>query len=47
MQRTESEIERLVRENRKLVQYQVNRYLKQYAVRGMERGAIHLPGKFS
>jgi RNA polymerase sigma factor FliA len=37
MQRTEVEIERLVRENRRLVQYQVNRYLKRHAVRGMER----------
>ena len=37
MQRTEAEIERLVRENRKLVQYQVSRYLKRYSVHGMER----------
>src|SRR5947209_9818179 len=37
MPRSEAQIERLVRENQKLVQYQVNRYLKRYAVRGMER----------
>lgn len=34
---SEAQIDRLVRENEKLVQYQVNRYLKRYAVRGMER----------
>ncbi|HTE21285.1 MAG TPA: sigma-70 family RNA polymerase sigma factor [Armatimonadota bacterium] len=37
MQRTEAEVERLVRENHKLVQYQVSRYLKRCAVQGMER----------
>jgi RNA polymerase sigma factor (sigma-70 family) len=35
--RSEEQVERLVRENEKLVQYQVNRYLQRYSVRGMER----------
>jgi RNA polymerase sporulation-specific sigma factor len=35
--RSEAHVERLVRDNEKLVQYQVNRYLQRYAVRGMER----------
>jgi RNA polymerase sigma factor (sigma-70 family) len=37
MVRSEAEVERLVRENEKLVQFQVNRYLKRYFVRAMER----------
>src|SRR3954470_9076424 len=37
MLRSEDQVERLVRNNEKLVQYQVNRYLQRYAVRGMER----------
>jgi RNA polymerase sigma factor (sigma-70 family) len=37
MQRTEAEIARLVRENERLVQFQVNRCLKRYAVTGVER----------
>lgn len=37
MQRTEAEIEHLVRENGKLVQFEVNRYLKRNTIRGMER----------
>jgi DNA-directed RNA polymerase specialized sigma subunit len=37
MQRTEAEVESLVREHGRLVQYEVNRYLRRYAVRGMER----------
>jgi RNA polymerase sigma factor FliA len=37
MVRSETEVERLVRENQKLVQYGVNRYLKRYFVAGMER----------
>jgi RNA polymerase sigma factor (sigma-70 family) len=35
--RSEREVERLVRENQKLVHHAVNRYLKRYSVRGMER----------
>ena len=35
--RSEDQVERLVRDNEKLVQHQVNRYLRRYAVRGMER----------
>src|SRR5437763_16765719 len=35
--RPEAQVERLVRDNEKLVQYQVNRYLKRYSVPGMER----------
>ncbi len=35
--RSEAEVDRLVRENRKLVEYMVNRYLKRYFVQGMER----------
>jgi RNA polymerase sigma factor (sigma-70 family) len=37
MVRSEREVERLVRENEKLVQFQVNRYLKRYFVGAMER----------
>jgi RNA polymerase sigma factor (sigma-70 family) len=37
MVRSETEVERLVRENQKLVQYEVNRYLKRFFVGGMER----------
>jgi len=37
MVRSEAEVERLVRENEKLVQFQVNRYLKRYFVGAMER----------
>jgi DNA-directed RNA polymerase specialized sigma subunit len=37
MAQSEREVERLVRENQKLVHYAVNRYLKRYSVRGMER----------
>jgi RNA polymerase sigma factor (sigma-70 family) len=37
MVRSAMEVERLVRENQKLVQYGVNRYLKRYFVGGMER----------
>ena len=37
MIRTEAEVERLVRENQKLVDYMVNRYLKRYFVGDMER----------
>lgn len=37
MGRSEREVERLVRENEKLVQLQVNRYLKRYFVGAMER----------
>jgi RNA polymerase sigma factor FliA len=37
MVRSETEVERLVCENQKLVQYGVNRYLKRYFVGGMER----------
>ena len=37
MQRTDAEVESLVREHGRLVQYEVNRYLRRYAVRGMER----------
>jgi RNA polymerase sigma factor (sigma-70 family) len=37
MVRSEREVERLVRENQKLVQFAVNRYLKRYSVHGMER----------
>jgi RNA polymerase sigma factor (sigma-70 family) len=35
--RSEREVDRLVRDNRKLVDYMVNRYLKRYYVGGMER----------
>ena len=35
--RSEAEVERLVRDNRKLVDYMVNRYLKRYYVGTMER----------
>jgi len=37
MVRTEVEVERLVRENEKLVQFVVNRCMRRYAVPGMER----------
>lgn len=37
MERSEVQVEQLVRENEKLVQFQVNRYLKRHPVRGMER----------
>src|SRR5690349_12631582 len=37
MVRSEREVERLVRENEKLVHFQVNRYLKRYFVGAMER----------
>ena len=37
MVQTEWEVERLVDENQKLVHYAVNRYLKRYSVKGMER----------
>src|SRR4051794_21062828 len=37
MIRSEAEVERLVRENQKLVDYMVNRYLKRYFVGDMER----------
>ena len=37
MRRSEAEVERLVRENQKLVDYMVNRYLKRYFVGDMER----------
>ena len=37
MVRTETEVERLVRENQKLVHYEVNRYLQRYFVGTMER----------
>ena len=37
MAQSEREVERLVRENEKLVHYAVNRYLKRHCVRGMER----------
>jgi RNA polymerase sigma factor for flagellar operon FliA len=37
MVRSETEVERLVRDNQKLVQHGVNRYLKRYFVGGMER----------
>jgi hypothetical protein len=37
MAQSEREVERLVRENQKLVHYVVNRYLKRYSVHGMER----------
>src|SRR5205807_6234966 len=37
MMRSEREVERLVRENQKLVQFVVNRYLKRHSVHGMER----------
>jgi RNA polymerase sigma factor (sigma-70 family) len=37
MVRSECEVERLVQENEKLVQFQVNRYLKRYFVGAMER----------
>jgi RNA polymerase sigma factor FliA len=37
MVQSEREVERLVRENQKLVHYVVNRYLKRYSVDGMER----------
>jgi RNA polymerase sigma factor (sigma-70 family) len=37
MVRSEREVERLVHENRKLVHYAVNRYLKRYSVPSMER----------
>lgn len=35
--RSEAEVERLVRDNRKLVEYMVNRYLKRYYVGTMDR----------
>jgi RNA polymerase sigma factor (sigma-70 family) len=35
--RSEAEVERIVRENEKLVDYMVNRYLKRYFVGSMER----------
>ena len=35
--RNEAEVERLVRDNRKLVDYMVNRYLKRYYVGTMDR----------
>jgi len=37
MVRSEGEVERLVRDNEKLVQFVVSRYLKRYFVPGMER----------
>src|SRR5262245_15168303 len=37
MVRSEREVERLVRDNQKLVSYQVSRYLKRYFVADMER----------
>src|SRR5437667_12907765 len=37
MIRSEAEVEQLVRENQKLVDYMVNRYLKRYFVGDMER----------
>jgi DNA-directed RNA polymerase specialized sigma subunit len=37
MVRSEQEIEQLIRENQKLVQFQVNRYLQWYFVGAMER----------
>src|SRR5438105_3224281 len=37
MLRSEEQVERLVRDNQKLVQYEVNRYLQRYFVGGMER----------
>jgi RNA polymerase sigma factor for flagellar operon FliA len=37
MIRSEAEVERLVRDNQKLVDYMVNRYLKRYFVGDMER----------
>ena len=37
MVRSDREVERLVRENEKLVQFVVNRYMKRYFVQGMER----------
>ncbi len=37
MVRSDQEVERLVRENEKLVQFVVNRYLARYTVPGMER----------
>jgi RNA polymerase sigma factor (sigma-70 family) len=37
MVRSDREVERLIRENEKLVQLVVNRYLKRYFVQGMER----------
>jgi RNA polymerase sigma factor (sigma-70 family) len=37
MVQPDREVERLVRENEKLVQFAVNRYLKRYTVPGMER----------
>jgi RNA polymerase sigma factor (sigma-70 family) len=37
MTRSESEVDRLVRENEKLVYHQVSRYLKRHFVGGMER----------
>ena len=37
MVRSETEVERLVRENQKLVHYEVNRYLQRYFVGTMER----------
>ncbi len=37
MQRPEVEVDRLVQENHRLVEYEVSRYLKRYAVPGMER----------
>src|SRR5262249_10945935 len=35
--RSDAEVERLVRDNRKLVEYMVNRYLKRYYVGSMDR----------
>src|SRR5262245_63998566 len=37
MARSERDVERLVRENEKLVHFQVNRYLQRYFVGAMER----------
>src|SRR5258708_40248483 len=37
MRRSEAEVEQLVRENQKLVDYMVNRYLRRYFVGDMER----------
>ncbi len=37
VQRSEAEVSRLVNDNRKLVEYMVNRYLKRYYVGNMER----------
>src|SRR5689334_15726322 len=37
VQRSEAQVAQLVRENEKLVQHLVNRYLQRHAVRGMDR----------